>query len=122
MEDFNPIITIATSAGVGAFISSVITLVGQYFERRARRRELLLEKAIDIAKSRTELVLHMADKTGESAKFYDEAFLAETYYQWFYYLLKKGKLPADAKERQKQSGYMKKKTNPYIPDDDAEGS
>jgi hypothetical protein len=32
------------SAAVGALVSSVITIVGQAIERKARRRELLLSK------------------------------------------------------------------------------
>lgn len=37
------------SAAVGALVSSIITLIGQAVERRARRRELLLSKSIELA-------------------------------------------------------------------------
>ncbi|HEY5039735.1 MAG TPA: hypothetical protein VIJ93_11735 [bacterium] len=38
------------SAAIGALVSSGITLVGQVFERRARKRELLFQVSVDFAK------------------------------------------------------------------------
>jgi hypothetical protein len=86
---------ILTSAGVGALVSSGVTLIGQYLERRARRKELLLSKAIELAEARTQLVLRLVEKTGKPGTFQDAVILAEGYYQWLLHLLSHGRLPDD---------------------------
>ena len=40
--------TVVTSAAVGAVAAAGINLLGQSLERRARRRELLLARAVDL--------------------------------------------------------------------------
>jgi hypothetical protein len=93
----SPVLLVLTSAGVAALVSGVITLLSQYLERRSRRNELILSKALDLAITRTDRVLKMVDAApGRSATLYDDAFLAETYYRWFQHLLAHGKLPPDA--------------------------
>ena len=86
-------LTIVTSAAVGALASSGITFIGQLLERRARRRELLLEKAVEIAISRRDFALNVASQSGRPASFIDEAVAAAEYYKALDHLLKKGKLP-----------------------------
>jgi hypothetical protein len=86
---------ILTSAGIAAFVSSAMTLVGPAFERRARRQEILLAKAIELAESRTDMVLRLTEKSGGRATFQDNAILAEGYYQWLSHLLNHGALPDD---------------------------
>lgn len=101
--DSSLIATIITSAGVGAFVTAGFTFMGGWFERRARRRELLLSRALDSARTRTEFNLKMADKTGETIELQDDIILAEDYFQWLSHLMDHGKLPPDAKAKEEQS-------------------
>jgi hypothetical protein len=71
--------TVITSAAVGAVVSALLTLAGQYFERRSRRKELLLSKAIELAFRRTDIVKEVAFKTGRHVAFKDDASLAAGY-------------------------------------------
>lgn len=87
---------VITSASVGAFASAGLTLISQTLERRSRRRELALSKAIEIAIERTELVRQIASQTGSQASFADHAALAETYFRWLVHLIEHDELPTDA--------------------------
>jgi hypothetical protein len=49
--------TVITSAAVGSIVSSLATLIGQRAERNARKRELLMVKAV-------EMVSHVESSTG----------------------------------------------------------
>jgi hypothetical protein len=84
--------TIITSAAVGALVSAAVTLIGAALERRARRKELLLTKAIDLATDRTRTYIELAEKSGRPVGLIDNIFLAEDYYQELSLLLEKGKL------------------------------
>src|SRR5208282_4477165 len=48
-------ILIVSSAAIGAVVSSVITELGRWRERRSRREELALTKAFEMAKSITDM-------------------------------------------------------------------
>ncbi len=88
-------LVIVTSAGIGALISSGLNLLAQVLERRSRRRELLLSKAIDLAAARTQTVMRAAERSGATAVIQDELINAESYYQWLDHLMEHGKLPDD---------------------------
>lgn len=60
----NTTVTILTSAVVAAAVASVFNLIGQIAERRARRKELILTKALELAKERREFILAVAEKSG----------------------------------------------------------
>jgi hypothetical protein len=77
----NTWLTVLTSAAVGVLVSGVVTLIGQYLERRARRDELLLREALALAKSRRELALEVAKLTDSNASLIDDAINAETYFR-----------------------------------------
>ena len=87
---------VLTSAGIAALVSGLITLAGQAFERRSRRRELALGKALEMAIIRIDLAKEIAVKDGREAEFRDHVILAETYFRWMTHLLDEGELPADA--------------------------
>lgn len=87
---------ILTSAGIAAIVSGAITLLGQFFERRSRRRELLLTEALRLARARSQMTLEVAEKTKSKAVIHDDIALAERYYQWLAELLKYGALPPGA--------------------------
>ena len=63
-----PLLLVVTSAGVAAVVSSLVTLVGQYLERRARRNELILRTALDMATAKAEFVFKAATATGIPAE------------------------------------------------------
>lgn len=87
---------IIASAAVGAIVAALINLIGQYFERRSRRKELLLSKAVEMAIERARFTFDVAKASNASADIPDQAVMAATYYQWLEYLLDRGKLPSTA--------------------------
>jgi hypothetical protein len=84
---------VLTSAVVSAAVTSLITLFGQYFERRARDKELLFAKCVELAKTKTEFLIGFADKTGHTASIADYVVYAEMYYWLLGELHEHGKLP-----------------------------
>ncbi|MCI0722108.1 MAG: hypothetical protein L0338_24520 [Acidobacteria bacterium] len=91
-------ITIITSAAVGAIVSTLITLLGQYLEREARRRELLFTKAIEMAVQHTEILMRVAEKSGKAVYLYDNVVKAERYHRWLCHLYERGELPPEAQK------------------------
>lgn len=81
------------SAAVGALVSSVITLVGQHIERKARREELLLSEAIKLAMAHKEFMSDFAKSTGQTVTVPDHARLAQVYFIGLRSLIGTGKLP-----------------------------
>lgn len=96
----NPWLLVLTSAGVAAFVSGGIALLGQFLERRSRREELIFEKALDMSVQRSKLVLELAKQVGGQAKFKDEVINAAIYYRWLKHLLDNGALPPDALDQE----------------------
>jgi len=94
----SPWATVLTSAAVGVLVSGVVTLIGQYLERRARRNELLLTKAIEVSIHRSNIATQLARDAGVKVSLVNEVINAETYFRWLKSLLDKGKLPPDADE------------------------
>lgn len=92
----NTWLTVLTSAAVGVLVSSIVTMIGQHLERRARRDELLLVKALDLAAARREFVLEAAEKNDQTASLVDDTIIAETYFRWLKSILETGRLPPDA--------------------------
>lgn len=88
--------TILTSVGVSVLVSALMTLLGQHLERRARREELILQKAIDMAVQRREFVMEAIKLTQKNATFTDDIFSVEIYVRWLGSLLNHGNLPLDA--------------------------
>jgi hypothetical protein len=89
-------ITVLTSAAVGVLVSAMLTLIGQYLERRARQNELLLTKALEMAVRRSDVAMKIALETGRKTSLLDDVINAETYFHWLKGLLHKGRLPAGA--------------------------
>lgn len=90
----NTWLTVLTSAAVGVLVSSVITVLGQYLERKVRRRELLFTKSIECAVRRNEF----AHQLGQPGPYYDEVVVAGVYYGWLKHLLDYGELSEEAKK------------------------
>ena len=94
---------ILTSAAVGALVSSVIAVVGQWFERKARRKELLFMRSLECAKRANEFLLEAGKlklaATGRIGKmsFPDEVVMAGMYYRWLEHIFDHGELSEEAK-------------------------
>ena len=87
-------ITVVSSAAVGVVVSSAITLLGQCLERRARRNELLMTKALEMAIRKNDVKMKALELSGEGrAHLSDEVISAETYMRWLKGLLDAGRLP-----------------------------
>jgi hypothetical protein len=99
MLSMDAALTILTSVVVSAVVSSLFNLTGQAFERRARRKELIFLKAVELAKSNREFIAMVADKTGQGAKIADYVVYAEMYYWLLKELHDKGSLPANWQQK-----------------------
>lgn len=93
---------VLTSAVVSAAVTSILTLFGQSFERRARERELLFTKCVELAQRKTEFLIQVAKDTGATATLADYVVYAEMYYWLLSSLHDKGKLPDGWREESKR--------------------
>jgi hypothetical protein len=91
------VLTVVTSAGIGSLVSAGLILLNAHLERRARREELLLSKAIDLAQERINLALAVARENKDRMRLPDATFMAVDYFRWLRHLLRHGELPADIK-------------------------
>jgi hypothetical protein len=85
--------TILTSAVVSAAIASLLNLLGQQIERRARRRELIFTKSVELARENREFIAKAAKETGQAALIHDYVVYAEMYYWLLTKLHDEGRLP-----------------------------
>ena len=83
-------LTVVMSAGVGAIASSLFVFLDHVFERKSRREELALAKAIDLARGKMDLTLALAKEQGQPVKVYDVLSMAEDYFRWTQHLLNHG--------------------------------
>jgi hypothetical protein len=88
--------TVVTSAAIGAVAAAAINVVGQTLERRSRRKELLLAKAVELAMERVRFAFEVAKASGQSASLVDPGITCAGYYKWLRHLLDHGELPTDA--------------------------
>lgn len=97
------VITIITSAAVGALASAAVNLIGQGLERKARRRELLLSKAIELAFARRETLLRIAERDDRPYTLHDDVSIAAAYFGELQHLLDRGTLSDEFKKRENSS-------------------
>jgi hypothetical protein len=90
------------SALIGAFVSSVVsglmTMFGQYLERKSRQRELLLVKAIELAVERRKLIVETAEKEGLPASLVPDIYTAAEHMTWLEHILREEHLPPNIKK------------------------
>lgn len=98
----NTWLIVLSSAAVGVLVSGAITLLGQHLERRARRDELLLTKALEMAIRKSDVTMKVVELSGSRATLQDEVISAEIYLRWLKELLYTGKLPPDAERFKKK--------------------
>lgn len=94
--------SIVTAAAVGSIASSAITLIGQHLERIARRRELLLTKAIELARIKNDRTVQVTIASRSQAKIDDEVYLARAFFEELEHLFRAGKLPVNAEKYYEQ--------------------
>ena len=80
------------SAAIGALVSSIITFAGQFLERRARKRELLLSRAIELAELHNKLIMDAANAGGKRGTFYPYIVQVRWFYKQLDQLYKTGKI------------------------------
>jgi hypothetical protein len=97
---------ILTSAGVSAIVSSVATLLGQLWERRSRRHDLLLRMAVDLTQIRN---AH-ARREGRKRAPVEEVALARDYYDALRTMLNDRSPPPTASETAQWLGEEQVKT------------
>jgi len=68
MDRTQVLIALIGSAAVGALISSLLTMFAQWRERKSRREELALTKAIEMTHSQVSTMLNIFKETGQSGK------------------------------------------------------
>lgn len=95
--------TIITSAAVGALASALVNLIGQAIERKARRKELLLTKAMELAFARRELLMKAVERTGQTVGLRDDVSVAADYFAELTSLLDKGRLSKTFREHETMS-------------------
>ena len=99
MHRMNSALTILTSVVVSAVVASVFSLFGQAVERRARRREIIFQRAFDLAQDTRGFLMQLTDKTGMTTYILDPVRYAEIYHSLLSSLFDTGKLPDGWKER-----------------------
>jgi hypothetical protein len=89
------------------FRHEVFALMGQVIERKARRKEVLFTKSVELAKANRDFIAMVADKTGQSVQISDYAVYAEMYYWILTELHDKGSLPENwRQEIQREFGQI----------------
>ncbi|HLB89847.1 MAG TPA: hypothetical protein VJK29_19470 [Terriglobales bacterium] len=85
---------VVTSAAVSALISAIFNLISQWFERSARRKDLIFRKALELAIANREFITQVAKDTGHGAQIHDYVVYAEMYHWLLTSLHETGSLPA----------------------------
>jgi hypothetical protein len=94
--------TVLTSAAVSTIIAGIASLIGQAVERRARRKELIFVKAVELAKANRDYMLQLGKDMGGGVTIHDYAPYAEMYYWLLQELEDKGKLPKNWQQEIKE--------------------
>jgi hypothetical protein len=94
--DVSAVVTSAgVGAGVGALVSGLLTVIAQAVERRARRRELIMKTASDLAMKHFEQAISLTKAGTQPAGVWPLGTLTYDYYLQLTSLMKDGKLPPD---------------------------
>jgi hypothetical protein len=91
MDRTQLLITVIGSAAVGALISSLITELGRWRERKSRREELALTKAAELSQATYASSLDLM-KMGRGVTVYPQTMMIRDAYRMFTHLLDHGVL------------------------------
>ena len=94
--DVSAVLTSAgVGAGVGALVSGLFMVIAQAVERRARRRELILKTASDLAIKHFDQAIALTRAGTRKGEAWPLGALTYDYYLQLTSLMKDGKLPPD---------------------------
>jgi hypothetical protein len=99
MDRTQILIALLGSAAIGALVSSVITVFAQWRERKSRREELLLTKAIEMAHVRFANVMTVLKDTQQGGMLEPDLLMLKDYHKSLRYLMKHNELDPPTKER-----------------------
>jgi hypothetical protein len=99
VQAISPLALVLTSAGIAAAVTSLITLFGQWVERRSRRENCCSRKRSILQTQKIEVAMKVAGVSGDSLEAIDAIYSAEIYYKWMVQLMDKGALPDEAHQR-----------------------
>jgi len=83
------------SAAVGALVSSLITQLGLWRERHARRQELILSEAVKLGQTQMDTALQVAAAGGKRTAIIPMIEMIGTYHKLLKHLLETDKLGPD---------------------------
>jgi hypothetical protein len=95
MNETQIITLLLSSAAVGALVSSVITAWITHLERKARQKELILAKAVELAIKHTEMRVAMTAKTSKPIVIYPEIVTTRFYHRQLKRLFSKDQISSD---------------------------
>jgi hypothetical protein len=90
---------VLTSAAVGALVSSLFTFVSQLLERRARRKELLMKTAADLATKALDAWIDHAKTSGRNVQIPPLSFFTYYFHRQLSSLLQESKLTPEEQTR-----------------------
>lgn len=90
---------VIASAATGALVSSLLTLFGQWQERKWRRKELLLKEAVLLAVEHTNKLLKASEISGQKVTISPHIYHTANLYKWLDHLIDKNELPEEAKPK-----------------------
>jgi hypothetical protein len=96
MDKAQIITLVLGSAAIGAFVSSVVTLFGQWRERKSRREEIVLTEAVKLAEMNMNATLNMAKARAavdKDTRIVPMIEMVRDYHEWLRGLLDTGRLP-----------------------------
>jgi hypothetical protein len=83
-----------SSAAIGALVSASMTAFTQWQDRKARQRELIFSKSVEMANTETDRFLKMIEMKGEGA-LYPTIVTARWYHKQLTRLFAEGKIADD---------------------------
>jgi hypothetical protein len=94
---------VVTAAAIGAGVSSVFTLLLGFLDRRARRKELIFQAALEMGRRRADVAMQVSRETGTPLQLEDDVTLAEMYHAELKSLFHHGRLTPEAHKRREAS-------------------
>jgi len=94
VTDTSNLLALLSSAAVGALVSSVITTIDRWRERKSRREELLLGKSTEMTRAHIDLIV----KSG-GGKIEPPMLMLEDYYRSLKHLVQHDTLDPNDKQR-----------------------
>jgi hypothetical protein len=89
------IIAVVSAAGIGALVSTGISELGKWRERKARHKELLLFTAVELAYKEREMMLKALQDSGQKGSLFPTIVTARWYHRQLANLFETGRISED---------------------------